>query len=85
MPYRAIKNVGMTEAANRIGISPERLRYWELQGIISPGYIRLGSKRVRRYSKEDIAIAIEIERMVDREGFSLEGAAMRMNRPYRMQ
>ena len=72
----------MTEASRRIGISPERLRYWEQKGIISPEYVWKGAKRLRRYSYEDLRIAIEIRDMVGREGFTLKGAAGRLNCPY---
>ncbi|MDP2928758.1 MAG: MerR family transcriptional regulator [Candidatus Omnitrophota bacterium] len=82
MSWRKEKRIGMTEAVIRIGISAERLRYWELKGIIAPGYDNYGAKRVRRYSDEDIVIASEIRKMVDDDGFSLKGAAERLNRPY---
>ncbi|MDP6685964.1 MAG: MerR family transcriptional regulator [Candidatus Omnitrophota bacterium] len=77
------KNIGITKAINEIGVSAERLRYWELKGIIAPKYIGQGSKRLRRYSYEDIQIAREIKRMIEIEGYSLKGAAERMNRPYK--
>ncbi len=77
------KKIGITEATQKIGISPERLRYWEQVGIISPAHVGNGSKPARRYSEEDIAIAIEIKNMVENEGFSLKGAAERLNRPYK--
>ncbi len=83
MPWRREKNIGMTEATCKIGISPERLRYWEIRGIISPLYIRHGSKRLRRYSHEDIAISTDIRHLVDQDGFTLKGAAERLNRPYK--
>ena len=77
------KKSGITKAIRRIGVSAERLRYWELKGIIAPSYDRQSAKRVRRYSEQDIAIASEIRKMVDDDGFSLKGAAERLNRPYR--
>jgi DNA-binding transcriptional MerR regulator len=79
------KRIGMTEAIRRVGISAERLRYWELKGIITPDYDKRGAKKVRRYSDEDIAITSEIRKMVDDDGFSLRGAAERLNRPYRAE
>jgi len=75
--------IGITEATQKIGVSPERLRYWEYVGIISPIYTGSSSKPVRRYSEEDITIAIEIKNMIEKEGFSLKGAAERLNRPYK--
>ena len=81
--YRAKKDIGITEAIKKIGISPERLRYWELKGIIVPVYVRYEAKRVRRYSVEDVEIAIEIRKLVEEEGFTLKGAAERLNRQYK--
>ncbi|MFH1791750.1 MAG: MerR family transcriptional regulator [Candidatus Omnitrophota bacterium] len=82
-PQRSRETVGMTEAVRQIGISAERLRYWELKGVISPVYVSHRSKQVRRYSMEDIDVAREIWRLIEDEGFTLKGAAERMNRPYR--
>ncbi len=76
------KQIGMTEATRRIGISSERLRYWELKGVVAPAYEKRGTKNLRRFSLEDVEIAREIKRMVDTGGFTLKGAAERMNRPY---
>jgi len=82
MPWRKVKNIGMTDATKKIGVSSERLRYWELKGIVSPAYIRCGVKRLRRYSHEDVVMCTEIKRMIDREGYTLKGAAERLHRPY---
>jgi len=77
------KIIGITDACMRIGISPERLRYWELKGLITPGHnITRGNKILRRYSEEDIAIGIEIKKLIE-EGFTLKGASQRLNRPYK--
>lgn len=81
--YREKKSIGMTEAIKRIGISPERLRYWETKGIVSPKYVTIEAKRVRRYSEEDVEIGIEIRNMIEHEGFTLKGAAQRLNRSYK--
>lgn len=83
MVWNEEKKIGITEATIRIGISAERLRYWEVKGIILPSYERHGTKNLRRYLKKDIAIALEIKKMVDKDGFSLKGAAKRLNRPYK--
>lgn len=82
MSWGKAKNIGITETTKKIGISPERLRYWETKGIISPAYERLGAKVSRRYSEQDIAIGLEIVVMLS-EGYTLEGAAKRLNRPYK--
>ena len=73
MAFEKEKNIGMTEATQRIGVSSERLRYWELKGIISPHYITRMSKKIRRYSQEDIELCIEIKRLIE-EGYTLQGA-----------
>lgn len=80
--WRKRKQIGMTEATRRIGVSSERLRYWELKGVVTPAYEKHGTKNLRRFSLEDVEIAREIKRMVDTDGFTLKGAAERMNRPY---
>jgi DNA-binding transcriptional MerR regulator len=81
--WRKLKNIGITVAIAKIGVSAERLRYWEFKRIVSPEYENHGIKRVRRYSQEDIDICMEIKRLVDKEGFTLKGAAKRLDRPYR--
>ena len=65
---------GTIEAVKKIGISAERLRYWEMAGIVNPEYIQCGTRRYRRFSKEDIEKAFLIKRLVDNEKYSLEGA-----------
>ena len=82
MPWRKIKNIGITDAIRRIGVSPERLRYWEIKGVITPNYMTQGTKRLRRYSEEDINVARVIKHLIDREGYTLKGAAAKLNRPY---
>ncbi|NQT89983.1 MAG: MerR family transcriptional regulator [Candidatus Omnitrophica bacterium] len=79
MSWRKVKNIGMTEAIKKIGVSAERLRYWELKGVIKPGYAQQGAKRVRRYSKNDVDIAKEIRKLIEEEGYTLKGAAERLN------
>ncbi len=83
MVWRMQKKIGITEAIRKIGVSPERLRYWELKNVVKPSYIYQGTKKVRRYSQNDIDIALEIKRMIDKGGYTLKGAAERLNRPYR--
>ena len=73
MAFEKEKNIGMTEATQRIGVSSERLRYWELKGVITPYYITKGSKKIRRYSEEDVKLAMEIKRLIE-EGYTLQGA-----------
>ncbi len=82
MAWRKLKSIGITEATRRIGVSAERLRYWEKKGVIVPEYVWNGGKRVRRYSKNDIDIARELKKLVEEGGYTLKGAAERLNRSY---
>lgn len=70
---------GTVRALGKIGISFERLRYWEKAGIVKPVYLKHGMRKFRRYSADDINRAIYIRRLVDEEGYSLEGAIRRLN------
>ena len=49
---------GTAAVTKRIGISFERLRYWESQGIIHPTYAKRGIRKFRRYSMADIQKAL---------------------------
>ena len=69
---------GTVEAVKQIGISSERLRYWEQVGIIQPKYVQCGTRRFRRYSQEDIDRGIYVRILVDGEKYSLEGARKRL-------
>ena len=69
---------GTIEAVRKIGVSPERLRYWEAAGIVSPTYIQCGMRRYRRFSKEDIDRAFLVKKLVDHEKYSLEGAIRKL-------
>ena len=69
---------GTIEAVKKIGISSERLRYWEKADIVNPTYIQCGIRRYRRFSKEDLDRAILIKRLVDYEKYSLEGAIRKL-------
>ncbi len=69
---------GTIESVKKIGISSERLRYWERVGIVNPTYIQCGIRRFRRFSQEDINRAILIKMLVDYEKYSLEGAIRKL-------
>ena len=72
---------GTIEAVKKIGISAERLRYWEMVGgIVNPEYIQCGMRRYRyrRFSKEDLDRAFLIKKLVDYEKYSLEGAIRKL-------
>ncbi len=57
--------------AERVGVTPRVLRYWEEQGLISP--TREHGKL--RYSPRDVAIAALIRRLLD-AGAGVEGIRM---------
>ncbi|MFH1594132.1 MAG: helix-turn-helix domain-containing protein [Candidatus Omnitrophota bacterium] len=69
---------GTVEAVQRIGVSFERLRYWEQRGIVDPKYVQRGTRKFRRYSEADIDRATLIKRLVDEEKYSLEGAIRKL-------
>ena len=71
---------GSVEAARRIGISTERLRYWERVGIVNPTYSQCGTRRFRRYSQDDISRAQIVKILVEREKYTLEGAIGKLSR-----
>ncbi len=58
---------GIVEAAKKIDVSVERLRYWEQRKIINPKYVRCGMRKLRRYSQKDVDRAILIKKLVDDE------------------
>ena len=70
--------VGSTEAARKIGISTERLRYWERAGVVVPAYVTCGTRRFRRYSARDIDRAALVKALVEDEKYSLEGAIRKL-------
>ncbi len=65
---------GTNDAKKKIGISFERLRYWENKGIVDPVYVECGTRRFRRYSKDDIQRAQFVKKLVDEDKYSLDGA-----------
>ena len=76
---------GTVEAVKKINVSAERLRYWERVGIVRPKYVRCGTRRFRRYSREDIYRAIWVKLLVDKEKYSLEGAIRKLREEYRLR
>ena len=69
---------GTVEATQKIGISPERLRYWERLGVVKPRFVPCGTRKFRRYSQEDIHRAVLIKSLVDCEKYTLEGAIRKL-------
>ena len=67
---QALRTIG--EVANALGIRQHVLRYWEQQFPMLEPLKRSGG---RRYSRpEDVALVQTIDRLVNREGYTLKGA-----------
>lgn len=75
---RKKSGIGIVEITGQIGISPERLRYWERMGIVRPDYRQCGTRRFREYSRNDIRRAALVKMLVDQEKYTLEGAIRKL-------
>ncbi len=69
------------EAAKLIGVSPDKLRYWDRAGALKPSR-RIGRRRY--YTPGDIRRGIRLRELLE-EGFSLQGAAERLEGEERFQ
>ena len=69
---------GTVEITQKVGISAERLRYWEKIGIVNPDYAQRGTRKFRRYSQEDVHRAALVKSLVDVEKYSLAGAMRKL-------
>ncbi|MCT2558330.1 MerR family transcriptional regulator [Tsuneonella sp. YG55] len=67
---RALRTIG--EVGEALGIKAHVLRYWEGQFPQLQPMKRSGGRRY--YRPEDIALVEEIDRLVNREGYTLRGA-----------
>lgn len=67
----ALRTIG--EVAQALGIRQHVLRYWEEQFPALQPIKRSGGRRY--YRPEDVALIVEIDRLVHREGYTLRGAA----------
>ena len=74
----ALRTIG--EVAAALGIKQHVLRYWEQQFPMLRPLKRSGGRRL--YRPEDVALVGDIDRLVNREGYTLKGArqALEMNR-----
>ncbi|WP_340586566.1 MerR family transcriptional regulator [Erythrobacter alti] len=66
----AMRTIGEVSAA--FGIKPHVLRYWEQQFPSLKPLKRSGGRRL--YRSEDIAMVTTIDRLVNKEGYTLKGA-----------
>ncbi|MCZ8136176.1 MAG: MerR family transcriptional regulator [Porphyrobacter sp.] len=66
----ALRTIG--EVSEALGIKPHVLRYWEAQFPLLKPLKRSGGRRYYRAS--DVAVVETIDRLVNREGYTLKGA-----------
>ena len=66
----ALRTIG--ELGEALGIKAHVLRYWEDQFPMLKPLKRSGGRRY--YRPEDVALVREIDRLVNREGYTLRGA-----------
>jgi len=66
----AFRTIG--ELAQALGIKPHVLRYWEQHFVMLQPLKRSGGRRY--YRPEDVALVERIDRLVNREGYTLKGA-----------
>lgn len=66
----AMRTIG--EVAEGLGIRQHILRYWEQQFPMLQPLKRSGGRRL--YRPEDVAMVATIDRLVNREGYTLKGA-----------
>lgn len=66
----AMRTIG--EVAKALNIAPHVLRYWEQQFPMLKPVKRSGGRRY--YRGQDIALIETIDRLVNREGYTLKGA-----------
>jgi len=66
----ALRTIG--EVSEALGIKPHVLRYWEQQFPLLKPLKRSGGRRY--YRPEDVAMVETIDRLVNREGYTLKGA-----------
>lgn len=66
----AMRTIG--EVSDALGIKPHVLRYWEQQFPLLKPLKRSGGRRY--YRPEDVAMVETIDRLINREGYTLKGA-----------
>lgn len=67
---QALRTIG--EVASALGLRQHVLRYWEQQFPMLQPLKRSGGRRY--YRPEDVALVQTIDRLVNREGYTLKGA-----------
>lgn len=72
----AMRTIG--EVSTAFGIKPHVLRYWEQQFPMLQPLKRSGGRRL--YRAEDIALIDQIDKLVNKQGYTLKGANMALKR-----
>jgi len=72
----ALRTIG--EVARALGLRQHVLRYWEDQFPMLRPLTRAGGRRY--YRPEDIALLIDIDRLIHREGYTIRGARQALSR-----
>ncbi len=73
----ALRTIG--EVARALGLRQHVLRYWEEQFAMLRPLTRAGGRRY--YRPEDIALLIDIDRLLHREGYTIRGALQALTKP----
>lgn len=60
------------EISEELGVKPHILRYWEAQFDMLQPLKRAGGRRY--YRPQDVALLHQIDRLLNREGFTVRGA-----------
>ncbi|NMN03632.1 MULTISPECIES: MerR family transcriptional regulator [unclassified Novosphingobium] len=66
----ALRTIG--EVARILGVKPHVLRYWEEQFPMLRPLTRAGNRRY--YRAQDVALVATIDRLLNREGYTIRGA-----------
>lgn len=72
----ALRTIG--EVGTALGIKAHVLRYWEDQFPMLKPLKRAGGRRL--YRPEDVALIERIDRLINREGYTLKGARAALGR-----
>ena len=62
------------------GISIRQLYYWELIGMVRPHYENFGTRRFRRYCREDLQRLKNVKALLD-QGFTLQAVREQLKNP----
>ena len=73
------KELGIVEDAKKIGVEIHRLYSWEQYDVVRPLKMVYGTRLFRRYSKEDVYRGRFVKFLVDKEGYTLRSAALKLS------